>query len=152
MSTPPNIASVVDPTSRVKALIALTEELTSIFVQENESLKTRRPGAIAPLQSDKARLAGAYAQSIRQIAKDRGLVDAAGDELLADLKEITRTFEQRVAEQRALLGGAQKASESVLRAVAEEAATDKASGQYNNAGTTNDTNRQNAALALNEQA
>jgi|GEM_PF-1361262 len=114
-------APAVDPSMRVKALIALTQELTSIFVQENDSLRARKPADMAPLQADKARLAAAYAQSIRQVAQDRSLVDGARDGLLEQLKEITRTFESRASEQRALLDGAQSASEGVLRAVADEA-------------------------------
>ena len=130
--TAPVDLSAVDPAMRVKALIALTQELTSIFTQENDSLRERRPADMAPLQADKARLAAAYAQSIRQVAQDRSLVDGAGDGLLEQLKEITRTFESRANEQRALLSGAQAASEGVLRAVADEAEAAASTSAYNN--------------------
>ena len=56
-----------DPEFRVKALIALTQELTDIFVQENDCLRARNAAGMAPLQEDKARLAAAYATTIRQI-------------------------------------------------------------------------------------
>lgn len=114
-------AAAIDPTTRVKTLIALTEELTAIITRENELLTTRRPKEIAALQPDKARLAAAYAQSIRHVAADRTSVSGAGDALIAKLKEITVTFEQRAQRQRALLDGARAASEGVVRAVAEEA-------------------------------
>ncbi len=106
---------------RVRALMALTEELTDIIVEENACLQDRRPAAIAPLQADKARLAAAYAQSIREIAADRGAVSMAGDNLLQKLRELTRTFEGAALRQRALLDGASRAAEGVLRIVAEEA-------------------------------
>jgi hypothetical protein len=112
----------LDAASRVRTLIALTEELTAVFDRENDALKSRRPRDIAPLQADKARLAAAYAQSIRAIAADRSLVQGASEGLMEKLKSITRVFENRAAEQRALLDGAAKASEGVLKAVAEEAA------------------------------
>ncbi|MEL7488160.1 MAG: hypothetical protein AAGJ87_13200 [Pseudomonadota bacterium] len=120
----------IDPSHRVKALIALTQELTDIFLQENTALKERRPAAIAPLQADKARLAAAYAKSIRQIAEDRSLVSDAGDALLDELREITRIFEDGAREQRALLSAAQTAGERVMQAVADEAAAQNAAPGY----------------------
>jgi len=122
----------IDAAQRVKTLIALTEELTSIFERENEALKTRRPSAIAPLQEDKSRLAAAYAQSIRAIAADRGLMRGASGLLMEKLKTITRTFERRAEEQRALLEGAGAAAEGLLKAVAAEAASADGSPAYAN--------------------
>jgi hypothetical protein len=116
------MSAVMDPAFRVKTLIALTEELTSIISRENALLAERRPQAILPLQDDKARLAAAYAQSIRQIAMDRTSISGAGAALIEELKSITRAFEERATEQRALLDGARRASEGVMRAVAAEAA------------------------------
>jgi hypothetical protein len=112
--------ATLDPATRVKTLIALTEELTAIITRENELLNARRPKEISALQPDKARLAAAYAQSIRHVAADRSSVSAAGEGLIAKLKEITKTFEERARHQRALLDGARAASESIVRAVAEE--------------------------------
>ncbi|MEQ1930540.1 MAG: hypothetical protein ABL957_08400, partial [Parvularculaceae bacterium] len=96
-------AMQLDAAQRVKTLIALTEELSSIFERENEALKTRRPSDIAPLQEDKSRLAAAYAQSIRAIAADRGLMRGASAVLMEKLSSITKAFERRADEQRALL-------------------------------------------------
>ncbi len=114
--------STLDAATRVKTLIALTEELTAVIARENELLEARRPKEISALQPDKARLAAAYAQSIRHIAADRSSVAGAGDGLIATLRELTKTFEARAHHQRALIEGARVASESVLRAIADEAA------------------------------
>lgn len=138
-------ATTMDPSMRVETLIALTEELTAIFCKENAALVARRPGELAPLQADKARLAAAYAQSIRAIAADRSLVAGAGDELMKQLKSITLEFEARATEQRALLDGAQRAAEGVLKAVAEEAGAADAAPSYAPAA-------QAAPLAVNEKA
>lgn len=123
-------ATALDAAQRVKTLIALTEELTSIFERENNALKSRRPSEIAPLQEDKSRLAAAYAQSIRAIAADRGVVRGASAILMEKLKSITVAFERRAQEQRALLSGASAAAEGLLRAVAAEASATKASPAY----------------------
>lgn len=114
-------AAMLDATSRVKTLIALTEELTAIMVRENDLLEARRPREISALQPDKARLAAAYAQSIRDVAADRASVSGADDSLIDTLRELTTIFEKRARHQRALLDGARAASESVMKAIAEEA-------------------------------
>lgn len=113
--------ATIDPRMRVTTLIALTEELTAIVIRENELLRSRRPMELSALQPDKARLAAAYAQSIRSIAADRASVADAGEGLIAKLRELTRIFEERAQHQRALLDGARAAGESVLNAIAEEA-------------------------------
>ena len=114
--------AALDAITRVKTLIALTEELTEIITEENALLEARRPRELAALQPDKARLAAAYAQSIRQVAADRACVSGAGDGLIEQLRELTKTFEARAQHQRALITGARAASESVMKAIAEEAA------------------------------
>jgi chaperonin GroEL (HSP60 family) len=114
-------ASHLDPSMRVRTLIALTEELTEIVTRENELLAARRPKDIAPLQAEKSRLAAAYAQSIRLIAKDRSVVAGAGAALIAELRDLTKVFQGRADRQRALIDGARAAGESVVRAIAEEA-------------------------------
>lgn len=120
----------IDAASRVRTLISLTEELSAIFDRENDALKSRRLREIGPLQADKARLAAAYAQSIRDVAADRGVVAGAGGALMETLRELTVAFERRAAEQRALLSGANAAAEGVLKAVAEAAGSDAASPAY----------------------
>lgn len=114
-------AAAIDATTRVKTLIALTEELSAIITRENELLEARRPKELSALQPEKARLALAYAQSIRHVAADRSSVAAAGEGLVNELRELTKIFEARASRQRALLNGARAASESVLKAIAEEA-------------------------------
>ena len=140
-------AADISPNARVEALIALTEELAAIFAKENAALSQRRPVEIYPLQADKARLAAAYAQSIRSIAADRSLVAGAGDSLMQRLKAITLDFEARAGEQRALIDGARRAAEGVLRAVAEEAAAAGSTPAYG----AKDAARP-VALAINEDA
>lgn len=107
--------------ARVRALIDLTESLSAIVAQENAILATRRPRDLEPLQAEKARLAAAYARSIRDIAADRGNIAGASAPLIEQLRELTKTFEGRAMRQQALLDGATKAGEGLLRAVAQEA-------------------------------
>ena len=120
-----------DAVQRIKSLIAITESLSDIFVEENRLLSTQRPSAIAPLQQEKARLAAAYAQSIRDIAASRTIIDGSNAGLLETLRTITKTFEARAADQHALLEGARQAAEGVVKAVAEEAAAAERQVSYN---------------------
>lgn len=107
--------------ARVRALIDLTEALSAIVTRENDILATRRPRELQPLQAEKARLAAAYAQSIRDIASDRQSVAGASGPLIEKLREMTKTFEGCAIRQQALLEGATKAGEGLVRAVAAEA-------------------------------
>jgi hypothetical protein len=107
--------------ARVRALIDLTESLSALVTQENDILATRRPRDLAPLQAEKARLAAAYAGAIRDIASDRTTVAGASAPLIEKLREMTKTFEGCAMRQQALLEGATKAGEGLVRAVASEA-------------------------------
>ncbi|GJL92009.1 hypothetical protein [Hyphococcus sp.] len=91
------------PASRVQSLIDITDALSLIFDEENTALEARRPYDAASLQAEKARLAAAYAQSIRDVAADRAGVSTVEGSLLLRLREITSVFETRAARQRSLL-------------------------------------------------
>lgn len=123
-------AASSDAVERIKSLIEITESLSSIFVEENHLISTQRAAAIAPLQDEKARLAAAYAQAIRDIAASRSIVDGADASLLGKLRNITKTFEARAADQHVLLEGARQAAEGVVKAVAEEAASARGQISY----------------------
>jgi hypothetical protein len=110
------------PEERVRALIDLTEALSVLVTRENDILAARRPRELMPLQAEKARLASAYAQSIRDIASDRVVTAQASAPLIEKLRELTKTFEECAIRQQALLDGAAKAGEGLVRAVAAEAA------------------------------
>ena len=129
-TTATNEPQAANATDRVQSLIELTQSLSDIFQQENTLLTDRRPREIEPLQAEKARLAAAYAQTIRDIAANRAIVEGAGGALLSELRAITKTFEARAAKQRALLTGAATATEGVVKAVAAEAADAKESAAY----------------------
>ncbi len=87
----------------VRALISLTEDLARIFEEENLALANDRPDDLAPLQGEKARLAAAYAQSIRAVAADRAGVASVEASLLSRLRDATEGFEARAARQKTLL-------------------------------------------------
>jgi len=142
-------AATITAIERVKSLIKITESLSAIFVQENSLLSSHRPREIAPLQAEKARLAAAYAQSIRDIASNRASVEGADMVLLSKLRTITRTFEERAARQRALLSGAKQASEGIVKAVAEEAAAASGQASY---GDQKKGETKAAPISLDEQA
>ncbi len=137
-----------DAALRVQSLIDITDALSAIMLKENDLLTSQRAREIAPLQAEKARLAAAYAQSIRDIAANRASVNAADSVLLSELRDITKTFEERAANQRALLNGAAKAAEGVVKSVAAEAANEKASASYG----ADNTGAPSTPISVNENA
>ncbi len=130
MNTDTAKSDIIDPIDRIRALMDITQSLSAIFARENELLETRRPREIAPLQAEKARLAAAYAQSIRDVASNRAAVQHADSTLLAELRDITAGFEERAAHQRSLLEAAARAGEGVVKAIAEEAAAQSSAQSY----------------------
>lgn len=96
-------ASRPSAAERVRTLIDLTESLAQIFEEENLALAERRPADIEPLQAEKARLAAAYAQSVKAVAADRIGVSGVGLDLLGRLRAATEGFEARAARQKGLL-------------------------------------------------
>ena len=137
----------VDAETRIRDLMEITHSLSAIFAQENELLETQRPREIAPLQVEKARLAAAYAQSIRDVAQNRVNVQSADQQLLTELREITQGFEARASRQRALLEGAQKAGEGVIKAIADEAAAATTPDHYGK-----NVKQTSAPISVNENA
>ena len=92
-----------NPAAHIQTLIDLTASLNLIFEEENAAIEAQRASDVAPLQAEKARLASAYAQSIRAIAADRAGMGAVDHELLMQLRRVTERFETRAAHQRNLL-------------------------------------------------
>ena len=97
------LETIPAPADRIAALIDITESLNLIFEEENEAIEEERAEDAAPLQEEKARLASAYAQSIRAVAADRAGVSGVDQAMLVRLRAVTVTFEARAARQRALL-------------------------------------------------
>ena len=91
-----------DPAARVRTLIDLTESLARIVEEENLAIAEDRTEDLTPLQPEKARLAAAYAQSIRAVAADRASFTMVGSDLLSHLREATEGFEARAARQKGL--------------------------------------------------
>lgn len=94
-----------DTQMRVHSLIKITQRLTDIFIEENELLETRRPNEIIPFQEEKAKLAAAYAQLIRNVASNRRKIGGISEELMQTLRDLTINFEQSAQKQHALLNG-----------------------------------------------
>jgi hypothetical protein len=94
-----------NPAAHIQTLIDLTASLNLIFEEENAAIEAQRASDVAPLQAEKARLASAYAQSIRAIAADRAGMGAVDHDLLLQLRQVTERFETRAAHQRSLLNG-----------------------------------------------
>ncbi len=105
----PGVEAAVGADMRVQSLIDITKALDLIFEEENTALEASRPEDAAAFQPEKARLAAAFAQSIRDIAADRIGIGAVDGELLAELRQTTLAFEARAARQKALLDAADTA-------------------------------------------
>ena len=109
-------------TERVEMLIKITERLTGILDQENDILASRRPLELEELADEKARLAAIYAQEIRQISQNSGLVETAPPELKDRLRAFTESFEEKSRQQKRVLERARRITEGAIKAIADEVA------------------------------
>ena len=116
---------------RAQTLLDVTTKLNALFDRENAILENGRPSELLPLQSEKARLASAYAQLIRDVAQNRAEMQAIDERLLEEIKAITSAFEERAQHQRALLDGARRANEGVVNAISQEATAKTQPASYN---------------------
>lgn len=89
--------------SQIKRLIRIAEALCEVFAQENRLIRDSRADEIAPLQPEKKRLAVEYSQSIRELSGNRGVMEQAGREQLAQLRAAAATLEERALQQQDLM-------------------------------------------------
>lgn len=136
---------------RINGLINLTRSLSNLIDQENHILTSDRPAGIVGLQEDKARLAGAYAKAIRDVAANRKILSGASDALLSELREITVKFEAGAERQKGLLSGAQQASAGLVKAVADEVAATEAGPTYGAAAGGTQTNTGSSPVFINQR-
>ena len=92
-----------DAGSQIKRLIRIAEALCEVFAQENRLIGDRRADEIAPLQPEKERLAAEYSKSIRDLSGNRGVMEQADPEQLAQLRAAAATLEERALQQQGLM-------------------------------------------------
>ena len=146
--------AAVDADDRVNQLILLTERLTDLIAKEAQAFENRRPHEAAKYVEETAKLANVYRHESMRVRANVALVEAARPELRQRLKRATEAFDAVLARQARAVDAARIVTEGLVRAVAEEIASQRAAPAttYGAGGSVNDRPAMGAAITLNRRA
>lgn len=109
-----------DPKDRAEQLLVATQRLTALIAEETQRINERLPPLDGEAAEEKNRLANAYRLELARIKHDRGLIDAAPPELLAQLRQSTAKLHETVAAHETALAAVKIVTEGLVHAMAEE--------------------------------
>lgn len=137
--------------SRVEHLILLTERLTGLIALQAKAFESHRPQDAATRLDDVARLANAYRHESAEIRQNPRLLAGAPADARQRLIQATEAFDAVMARQGRALTAAKAVTEGIVRAVAEEVASQRSAGNGYGPGARN-TPAVATAITLNQRA
>lgn len=143
--------SANDPTDRVEQLIALTERLTELVAKSALAFEDHRPQDAAAQVEETSRLANLYRHESARVRANPQMVAEASLLLRTKLIRATEAFDSVLARQGRAIGAAKTVTEGLVRAIAEEVASqrDRSAGY----GPSADPHKASAtAITLNKRA
>lgn len=114
-----------DAADRVDQLIILTERLTDLIAAEAKAFETRRPQDAAANVEETQRLANIYRHESMRVRAEPQLVFGAPVELRRRLIRATEAFDAVLARHGRALEAAKTVTEGLVRAIAEEIASQR---------------------------
>ena len=128
--------SATDATDRVEQLTILTERLTELIALEAQAFEQGRPQDAALHLDETSRLANVYRHESARVRANPSLVASAPSAMRSRLIRATEAFDAVLARQGRALEAAKTVTEGLVRAIADEVATQRAgaTGYGPNAG------------------
>jgi hypothetical protein len=120
--------SADDATDRVDQLIMLTERLTELVTLEAQAFEARRPQDAAAHVEETSRLANLYRHESARVRANPELVAGAPLKQRTVLIRATEAFDAVLARQGRALAAAKTVTEGLVRAIAEEVASQRQQG------------------------
>ena len=117
-----------DATDRVEQLILLTDRLTSLIALEAQAFEARKPHEAAQYLEETARLANLYRHESTRVRQDPTMVAEAPADQRTRLLRATEAFDAVLARQARALEAAKTVTEGLVRAIAEEVASQRTAG------------------------
>jgi hypothetical protein len=146
------MASERQAADRVDQLTDLTERLTGLISAECRAFESRKPHDAAATLDETSRLANLYRHESTRIRGNLDLVQAAPLENRLRLMRATEAFESVLARHGRALEAARTVTEGIVRAVAEEVASHKATGAGYGPSAAKATATAAKAMTLNKRA
>ena len=117
-----------DATDRVEQLIVLTERLTAMMVDQCQAFEQHRPQDVAGQMDEMTRLANLYRHESVRVRNTPALIEDASLDLRMRLMRATEGFDAVLARQGRALEAARTVTEGLVRAIADEVASQRSSG------------------------
>lgn len=114
-----------DSADRVDQLIILTERLTALITLECQAFEARRPQDAAAHAEETQRLANIYRHESARVRAEPGLVFGAPAEQRQALVRATEAFDAVLARHGRAIFAAKIVTEGLVRAIAEEVASQR---------------------------
>lgn len=111
-----------DPTHRAEQLVAVTERLTALVLEDTRRIDAREPPLDGAEGDEKARLSNAYRLELARIKQDRTLIEGADPAILTRLRATTVSLHEALAGYELALGAVKLVSEGLVHAMADEVA------------------------------
>lgn len=113
-------------TDRIDVLIDLTRRLSAMVEQEIGHIQAREPHRLADLEPERSRLSLIYTREMQSLRADPATVQAAARERIERLKDETAAFNGALDRHKRLISRMRRVTEGILKAVADEAAAQRA--------------------------
>lgn len=144
--------SATDATDRVEQLVALTERLTELVALDALAFEERRPQDAGRNLEETSRLANVYRHESARVRANPNLVAAAPLDQRMRLIRATEAFDAVLARQGRALEAAKTVTEGLVRAIAEEVASQRQTGAGYGQGGAASPQASATAITLNKRA
>jgi hypothetical protein len=139
--------------ARVDELISLTDRLTGLVAEQSRCFEARRPQDAARFLDEIGRLANTYRHESARIRGNPGLISGLGSAQRVRLRQATEAFDAVLARQARAVSAAKIVTEGLVKAIAEEVASQRHRGStYGASGTTQAPAAAATAITLNQRA
>jgi len=146
------IVPVEEATERVDQLILLTERLTGLVAEQAQAFETHRPQDAVVHVEETGRLANLYRHESARIRSNPGLISQASLAQRTRLRRATEAFDAVLARQARAVGAIKEVTEGLVRAIAEEVASQRHKGATYGPGATQSPTGAATAITLNRRA
>ncbi|HEY8571036.1 flagellar basal body protein [Phenylobacterium sp.] len=137
-----------DAADRVEQLIILTERLTDLIAREAQAFESRRPQDAAAQVEETQRLANIYRHESARVRAEPNLVFGAPPDQRQKLVRATEAFDAVLARHGRAVMAAKTVTEGLVRAIADEVASQRQQSAGYGPGATTATNSAAAATAI----
>jgi len=141
-----------DAAERVDQLILLTERLTALVAEQAQFFEARRPQDAVVHVEETGRLANLYRHESARIRSNPALISQASLTQRKRLARATEAFDAVLARQARAVGAIKTVTEGLVRAIAEEVATQRHRGCSYGAGGLQTPTAAATAITLNKRA